>query len=282
MVQKKLLNDNPLVSINIRTYNSEKCIEETLKSVKKQTYKNIEILVSDGFSKDKSVKIAKLYGAKVGYANKLGDARYQNFKRSKGKYLLSLDSDQVLDKELVKECVENIKKRGVDALTISEKSFITKKSTAIEKIIAYDKWLIDKNQDDNALFGTACPRFFKRELLAKIKWPPELSIFDDTILYAELIDKGAVCGYLSSSSIYHHEVDNWLVFAKKFFRYGKGYMKAFCQKPYTIAAHSLPRRSYFSAIALTKPHLYIGLLFLYLVKISAASLGALTYIILKK
>lgn len=272
----------PKVSVNIRTYNSEKTLDGTLESVKNQTYKNIEILVSDGFSKDESVKIAKLYGAKVGYADKLGDARYQNFKRSKGKYLLSLDSDQILDRRLIKACVEKIEKNNLDALTISEKSLIGSKSTLIEKIIAYDKWLIDKNKDDNALFGTACPRFFKKELLKKIKWPPELSIFDDTILHSEIVDKGAKCGYLSKYSIYHHEVNSWIIFAKKFFRYGKGYIKAFGQNPSTIAVHSLPRRSYFSAIALTKPYLYIGLLFLYLVKISAASFGALIYIILKK
>lgn len=272
----------PKVSVNIRTYNSEKTLGETLESVKKQTYKNIEILVSDGFSKDKSIKIAKAYGARIGYAEKLGDARHQNYKKSKGKYILSLDSDQILDKKLINACVDKMKKNNLDALTISEKSLLNLNSTLIEKIIAYDKWLIDKNKDDNAMFGTACPRFFKKELLKKIKWPPELSIFDDTILHSEIVNKGAKCGYLSKYSIYHHEVNSWIIFAKKFFRYGKGYIKAFGQNPSTIAVHSLPRRSYFSAIALTNPYLYTGLIFLYIVKISAASFGALTYVILKK
>lgn len=281
MVHKKLLN-KPLVSVNIRTYNSEKYLEETLKSVKSQSYKNIEILVSDGYSKDNSVKIARIYGARIGYAEKLGDARYQNFIKSKGEYVLSLDSDQILDRDLIKACVEKVEKNNLDALTVSEKSLINSKSTLIEKIIAYDKWLIDKNKDDNALFGTACPRFFKKELLKKIKWPPELSIFDDTLLYAEIVAKGAKSGYLSNSSIYHNEVNSWIIFAKKFFRYGKGYIKAFGQNPSTIAVHSLPRRSYFSSVALSKPYLFFGLMFLYFVKISSASLGAITYLINKK
>lgn len=281
MVRKKLLN-KPLVSVNIRTYNSEKYLEETLKSVKNQSYKNIEILVSDGFSKDNSVKIAKSYGTRIGYADKLGDARHQNFIKSKGKYIFSLDSDQVLDKELIKTCVEKVEKNNLDALTISEKSFVNSKSTLIEKIIAYDKWLIDKNKDDNAMFGTACPRFFKKDFLKKVIWPPELSIFDDTILHSEIINKGAKCSYLSKHSIYHHEVNSWIIFAKKFFRYGKGYIKAFGQNPSAIAVHSLPRRSYFSPVALSKPYLFFGLMFLYLVKISSASLGAISYLINKK
>lgn len=282
MVRKKILKHSPLVSVNIRTFNSEKYLDETLSSVKNQTYKNVEILVSDGYSKDNSIKIAKLFGAKIGYADKLGDARYQNYKKSKGKYIFSLDSDQVLNNKLIAACVKKAEKENLDALSVSEKSFINPKSTFLEKLIAYDKWLIDKNRDDNALFGTACPRFFKKELLKKVVWPPELSIFDDTILYAEILDKGASSGYLSKPSIYHHEVNSWWIFAKKFFRYGKGYIKAFGQKPSTIAAHSLPRRSYFSTAALTKPLYLFGLMFLYIVKVISAGLGSIAYLVSKK
>ena len=63
--------NQPLVSVNIRTFNSEKTLEKTLKSVKDQTYPNIEIVVSDGYSKDNSVEIAKKFDAKINFADKL-------------------------------------------------------------------------------------------------------------------------------------------------------------------------------------------------------------------
>lgn len=267
--------NTPLVSVNIRTYNSEKTLRETLQTVKEQTYKNIELVISDGHSKDGSVDIAKEFGAKIGYADKLGDARYQNYKNSKGKYVLSLDSDQLLDKEVIEMCVKECEKNGFDALTIPEKSIIDK-GTILQKLISFDKWLIDQNQDADAVFGTACPRFFKKTLLDEIKWPKELAIFDDTILYAELLAKGARVEYLQGHYIRHHEVSSWWIFAKKFFRYGKGYAGAFKEKPTTIAAHSLPRRSYFSSKALSKPHYFLGLLVLYSVKVTAAVSGMLT------
>ena len=72
-------NKLPLVSINIPTYNSQKTLGETLASIKKQTYPNIEIIVADGYSRDRSVAIAKSYGAKVFYAQRLADARYACF-----------------------------------------------------------------------------------------------------------------------------------------------------------------------------------------------------------
>lgn len=272
------MNKTPLVSVNIRTYNSEKTLKETLGSVKNQTYSNIEVLVSDGFSKDKTVSVAKSFGAKINYADKLGDARYENYKRSKGKYLLSLDSDQVLDSDLIETCVKFCEEKSFDALTISEKSLIGR-GTLVERLIAYDKWLIDKNRDDDLVFGTACPRFFRRDFLDKISWTDQLAIFDDTILYSELIKKGAKVAYFSKSSIRHHEVDNWTILAKKFYRYGKGYFQALKSEPVTIAVHSLPRRSYFSKIAFSKPHYFLGLLILYFVKAGAAAFGIGAYFI---
>lgn len=272
------MKNQPFVSVNVRTFNSQKTLEKTLKSVKNQTYRNIEVIVSDGYSKDRSVEIAKSYGAKVHYVAKLGDARYQDYKISRGKYLLSLDSDQVLDPKVIERCVNLCENERFDAVTISEKSII-QNNTLIEKLIAYDKWVIDQNRDADAMFGTACPRFFKKELFERLKWPEGLAVFDDTILYEELLRNGAKVAYLSDQSISHHEVSSWIIFFNKFIRYGKGYPKAFQSKPSTIAAHSLPRRSYFSKAALSKPHYFLGLLLLYFIKGAGAGIGVLSYII---
>ena len=50
---------NTLVSVGIITYNSEKTILETLNSAYNQTYKNIELIISDDFSQDNTVNICK-------------------------------------------------------------------------------------------------------------------------------------------------------------------------------------------------------------------------------
>lgn len=53
--------ENKLVSVCIPTYNGERYLEEALNSVKSQTYKNIEIIVSDDRSTDRTLQICRQF-----------------------------------------------------------------------------------------------------------------------------------------------------------------------------------------------------------------------------
>lgn len=53
------MNNSPLVSIVVVTYNSSKYITETLDSIAKQTYNNIEVIISDDFSTDNTTELCE-------------------------------------------------------------------------------------------------------------------------------------------------------------------------------------------------------------------------------
>jgi alpha-1,3-rhamnosyltransferase len=53
------LENYPLVSIVVITYNSSKYVLETLESAKAQTYKNLELIVSDDASQDNTVELCR-------------------------------------------------------------------------------------------------------------------------------------------------------------------------------------------------------------------------------
>lgn len=101
-----------LVSINVLTYNGQDLIEQCLKSVLNQTYKNVEILVVDNASEDKTILCVKKFPVQI-IQNKenLGFAAGHNIgiKQSKGEYILCLNQDVILDKEFVKNAIEAIK-----------------------------------------------------------------------------------------------------------------------------------------------------------------------------
>ena len=123
-----------LVSVVIPTLNSEKIISECLESIKKQTYPNIEIIVVDGHSSDRTPEIAKKYGARVyiygpkqskAFGKVFGAPYQRNYgvNKAKGKYIYYVDSDMRLTSKVVEECVHLIEKKKADSVVVPESSY---------------------------------------------------------------------------------------------------------------------------------------------------------------
>ena len=116
------MQKKPLVSILIASYNKEKYVKRCINSCLSQSYNNIEVIFYDDGSKDDSYNIAKnIKGVKVFKNSKrknLGkfNTYYQissynkAFSKSKGKYILLLDSDDFFKKNKVKEIVNYFNK----------------------------------------------------------------------------------------------------------------------------------------------------------------------------
>lgn len=64
---KKSYDSKPLVSIITAVYNGEKHLEETIQSIVNQTYANMEYIVIDGGSTDRTLEIIKKYDDKIDY-----------------------------------------------------------------------------------------------------------------------------------------------------------------------------------------------------------------------
>lgn len=110
-----------LVSVIVPTKNSAGTIEMCLKSIKEQTYPNIEIIIVDNYSEDGTAEIAKRYRAKV-FLENLGMSAARNYgaERSNGDYIVSIDSDMELTPKVLEECIHEISKNGVGAVIIPE------------------------------------------------------------------------------------------------------------------------------------------------------------------
>ena len=115
-------NNNPLVTVAIVTYNSAKYIEDALESVKNQTYKNIELIISDDASEDNTVEIcrnwiskhkANFYAVKIITVEK-NTGIPANFNRAlnsaSGEWIKFVAGDDIIYPDCIKDNIEFVKK----------------------------------------------------------------------------------------------------------------------------------------------------------------------------
>ncbi|MDO8659005.1 MAG: glycosyltransferase family 2 protein [Candidatus Parcubacteria bacterium] len=197
-----------------------------LEALKNQTYKNIEINIVDGFSKDKTLSIAKTFHVREIKKSKgsLLQARYEGTKIARGKYVLILDSDQVLSATTVERAVKKIETESFDMFALEESVYQC--NTFIEKLFQLDRQLINKLSDLSPFTGVIMPRFFKTDLLKRAYDNIPMKIIlsntggpDHAIVYYEawLISKKV--GILTDA-IRHMEANTLKQLMRKLYRWG--------------------------------------------------------------
>ena len=106
------MDSNPLVSILIPCYNTQKYLARCLDSVINQTYKNLEIVLLNDGSKDGSIDIMNEYAQKdsrirvIDRENKgVAISRNELIATAKGEYLMFIDSDDTVSEFIVEDMV---------------------------------------------------------------------------------------------------------------------------------------------------------------------------------
>ncbi len=105
--------NNLKVSILIPAYNSEQFIEATIRSCLAQTYDNIEIIIVDDGSTDRTLSISKELEIhhpqiKVFSQNNLGACKARNiaFEKSTGDYIMYLDADDLISPDKIQSQID--------------------------------------------------------------------------------------------------------------------------------------------------------------------------------
>ena len=100
----------PKISVVIPAHNEAKVIENCIASLKNQSYKNMEIIVVDDGSTDKTREILSKSDITVLEQNHQGPGAARNLgvKNSKGEIIILVDSDMTFDKEYIKELIQPI------------------------------------------------------------------------------------------------------------------------------------------------------------------------------
>lgn len=171
-----------LISVIIPVYGVEKYIAQCLESVINQTYKNLEIIVVNDGTKDRSADIAKEYAAKDSrikvYDFKNGGlsvARNRGLEIATGEYISYLDSDDWIDTKMYETLLEAAMKNEADMVKCG---IIETNGVAEEKITFSDVKIINNEQNkafenyfNGILWTLAWNGLYKNELAKKVKFP---------------------------------------------------------------------------------------------------------------
>lgn len=172
------------VSIIIPSRNEEKFIGKCLNSIVTQDYpkENLEVLVVDGMSEDKTKEIVKDYSQKYSFIKLLDNpnkitpfAMNIGIKNSKGDIIMKIDAHSVYQKDYISKCLENLQKYKADNVGGILKT-LPAKNTLIAKAIAlslssffgagnsyFRTGLKEAKEADTVAFGC-----YKREVFDKI------------------------------------------------------------------------------------------------------------------
>jgi len=150
----------PMVSVVLRTKNEEKNVRACFESVKSQTYKNIEMILVDNFSTDKTGEIAKEYTDNIYQygPERSSQGNYGMIKIARGKYVIYIDADMILSPNLLSACVTKLENNSCIALHIRE------------IVLGYGYWSKVRRFERSFYNGTLIDgaRFFLRESIVEV------------------------------------------------------------------------------------------------------------------
>ncbi|MFT4304482.1 MAG: glycosyltransferase family 2 protein [Candidatus Woesearchaeota archaeon] len=203
-LQKTNLNKNneDLISIILPSYNYEKYIKQTIKSVLRQSYTNLELIIIDDASTDNSVSIIKKIQNKNNkiklIENKKNIGLLQSYKKAlkktKGKFVAFIDADDYWHPKNLEYKLSILKNKKEIALVYSNYSENEKE---IEKKLSLNKipfYLFKKN--NSYFFSIKIFSFSliltRKEFLKKIDFslPKKYDSGTDWWIYSQLSKEG--------------------------------------------------------------------------------------------
>lgn len=217
--------NNPLVSILILNWNGINWLEECIVSVMQTSYQPIEIVVVDNASTDKSVEMVETkYKGVVVVKNpeNYGYAKGNNigFKHVKGKYVVTLNNDMVVDKHWLDEPIGYLEKypelgiAGCRQMKYFDRVVIDGLYHYLMKSLIFLPIGINAKYDENNplfskpgyVFGaTGGSAIYRKEALDKIGGFEEsfFAYHEDGDLAMRFLTNGWKCVYAPTAIVYH-------------------------------------------------------------------------------
>ncbi|MHA1264822.1 MAG: glycosyltransferase [Candidatus Helarchaeota archaeon] len=184
--QKNKMKEDELVSIIIPVKDGEKFIKLCLDSIFNQTYKNLEVILIDGRSKDKTLDFASQYNIKIVKQRSKGvsAARNEGIAVANGKYIAWCDVDDYFAPnkiELQKNFLDRHPEVGVVYTDLIFIEGAEQKFGQVARNVSYEYFLQRKK---NPIATSSV--MMRKEILKNVRFNPKLKIGEDFDIYIRL------------------------------------------------------------------------------------------------
>jgi len=199
-------------SFNIPTKDNPKDLENLIKSIKRQEFKDYEIIVSDASSTNECQSIAKQYKAKyILDKNKKGLAYGRNLglKLAKGRWVIWIDADHVLDGNFLNNLDKFIEKNNFKCIAPKQKHLA---KTFFQKIITAGHQFHEPH----------LPTVISKEVFKKIGgWDEKLKFYGEDRDFETKIRENYQVGIAENAVVYVPTEKNFYSVYKQARSYGK-------------------------------------------------------------
>ena len=203
------------VSVIIPIYNGEKYIEETVRSVLAQNYRNLEVLCIIDGTKDASKEILLAIGdPRLVVLEK--ENRGATFRRNegaehiaKGQYLWFLDQDDVIAPDCIGAAVQELERTGSAAVAVNG-NLIDSNSNVIRRMYRVNKPVLTLNKlmKGNQLFTTSQVLVKKKVFVKLGGFSLDAGIADDWDMWIRLLRAGEKMVFLDRQLMGYRLHDN--------------------------------------------------------------------------
>ena len=225
--------EKKLVSIIIPVFNSEKTLKKCITSIINQTYKDLDIIIVNDGSKDKSDEICKEFQKKDKRINYIvqknsgvSNARNNGLSKVKGDFITFIDSDDWVENDYIESLIKLLIDHDADVITSSAIDFTDDKVlNTSEKNLKYEittnKELMIKDLLEAEKYNSVCwGNIYRKNIIFGLRFDENLKIGEDLKLLIAIFEK---CNKLIVTNIrkYHYYInvgsaihsgfnDNWI------------------------------------------------------------------------
>ena len=187
-----------MISVIVPVYNVEKYLERCVKSIAAQTYKDLEILLIDDGSTDKSGEMCDAFqqtDSRIKAFHKqnggLSDARNYGIEHSAGEFISFVDSDDYIDEKMLETLHRLITENDADLAVCSAMDvFEGKEVTQVKEIKEFNLNKVEsyKYMLRGDGIPSACNKLYKRQTVGNVRFPVG-KLYEDGFFTPQILKK---------------------------------------------------------------------------------------------